>query len=116
MNEMKNKKRIVLFLLPVMLLAVTLSFLFGEAVAIPGDVGRISYYSNYFYNFPSEDFLYYLNDRLLYTERQDDVIIENGLRYHLLKIITTHKAIRNFIRANAKESADSVRFYLSKPD
>jgi len=116
MNEMKNKKRIVFFLLPVMLLAVTLSFLFGEAVAIPGDVGRISYYSNYFYNFPSEDFLYYLNDRLLYTERPDDVIIENGLRYHLLKIITTHKAIRNFIRANAKESADSVRFYLSKPD
>ena len=100
--------------LTVMLFSVLL--LHGEMVVVPGDVSRICYYSNYFYNFPTEDFLYYLNDRLLFWERPDDFIVPNGIRDKLINILSWHKKLEKFFLKHAGEKKNSVSFNLVDPD
>jgi len=90
--------------------------LYGEMVVIPGDVSRICYYTNYFYNFPTEDFLYYLNDRLLFWERPDEFIVPKGIRERLLFVIDWHKKLKKFFQKNAEENKNHVSFNLIDPD
>ncbi|UCH96794.1 MAG: hypothetical protein JSV88_08055, partial [Candidatus Aminicenantes bacterium] len=106
----------IIFPLFFLLLVSALPGLHGENITIPGDVSRLCYYSNYFYNFPSEDFLYYLNDRLLFWERPDDLVVPNGLRDKLLSVVGWHKALKKFIHTHSGEKKNSVAFNLIDPD
>lgn len=86
--------------------------LYSEAetvsVTIPGDVSRMCYYTNYFYNFPSEDYVYYLNDRMLFWEKPDGLIIKNGVRDKLLQVVRWHQLVKSFLRTNSKGKADNI--------
>jgi len=97
-------------------LVFAVSLLHGENIIIPGDVSRLCYYSNFFYNFPTEDFLYYLNDRMLFWERPDDLIVPNGPRDKLLKVANWHKVLKKSISAYARQGDNSVAFNLLDPD
>ena len=111
-----SKKKFFLLVLLLWVVAFNKPLLPADTVVIPGDVSRICYYSNYFYNFPTEDFLYYLNDRLLFWERPDDFIVPNGIRDRLLKIVAWHKILTKFVLNHAKEKENSVSFNLIDPD
>lgn len=86
--------------------------LYGDKVLIPGDVSRICYYSNFFYNFPNEDFIYYLNDRLLFFEKPEEKIMMNGIRHRLLQVLAWHEAIHNYVQLHSQEGKASVVFNL----
>ncbi len=77
--------------------------LHGESVVIPGSIDRICSYTDVFYHFPSENFVYYLNDRLLFMERPDGKIEESGCRNKLLKIVRWHRVL--------KKSLERVKSY-----
>jgi hypothetical protein len=117
MNINRNQpiKRII-FSWFLLFLVFAVPLLHGENIIIPGDVSRLCYYSNFFYNFPSEDFLYYLNDRLLFLEKPDDLIVPNGLRDQLLKIADWHKAIKKAVLAYSGPGKTSAAFNLLDPD
>jgi hypothetical protein len=66
----------------------------GEKAVIPGTLDRVCLHTNFFYNYPSEDFFYHLNERLLFTEKPDGKIKDTGLRNKLLRIIRWHKVIK----------------------
>lgn len=114
-NKNHQIKRII-FSLFLLFLVFAVSLLYGENIIIPGDVSRLCYYSNFFYNFPSEDFLYYLNDRLLFWERPDDLIVPNGLRDKLLKVAGWHKVLKKSVLAYSRQGKNSVAFDLTDPD
>lgn len=88
----------------------------GENIDIPGDISRLCYYSNFFYNFPSGDFLYYLNDRLLFSEKPDEMIIEKGLRDKLLEVVSWHQVIEEFLFNQNQGKVDGASFSLKDPD
>jgi hypothetical protein len=115
MNKNHRTKRII-FSLFLLFPVFAMSLLRGENIIIPGDVSRICFYSNFFYNFPSEDFLYYLNDRLLFWERPDGLIVPNGLRDRLLKVVGWHKILKKSVLAYSRQGKNSVAFNLTDPD
>lgn len=117
MNINKNKRiKRIIFSLFLLFLVFAAPVLHGENIIIPGDVSRLCYYSNFFYNFPSEDFLYYLNDRLLFWERPDDLIVPNGLRERLIKVAGWHKVLKKTVLTYSREGKNSVAFNLTDPD
>jgi hypothetical protein len=117
MNINKNQRiKRIIFSLCLLFLVFAVPLLHGENIIIPGDVSRLCYYSNFFYNFPSEDFLYYLNDRLLFWERPDDLIVPNGLRDKLLKVAGWHKVLKKSVLAYSRQGKNSVAFNLTDPD
>lgn len=79
-----------------------------ETAVIPGDPGLISSYTNFFYNYPSEDFFYHLNDRLLFMEKPDEVVMGNGQRTKLLKIVRWHKLIRKAIHRIKRDENNMI--------
>jgi hypothetical protein len=83
-----------------------------DEVIIPGDVNRICYYANFFYNYPSEDFLYYFNEFLLSWEKPDETVMTGGLRHRLMEVVSWHDAIKEFIRFNTGERKDRITFNL----
>ncbi len=87
----------------------------ADAVIIPGDVSRVSYYTNFFYNYPAEDFVFYLNDRLLYSEKPDGKIMENGIRNQLLMVMNRHKLLKTFIQKSKTEIPGELHYQLSEP-
>lgn len=117
MNINKNQRiKSIIFSFFLLFLVFAVSLLQGENIVIPGDVSRLCYYSNFFYNFPSKDFLYYLNDRLLFWERPDDLIVPNGLRDKLLKVAGWHKILKKSVLAYSRQGKNSVAFNLTDPD
>ncbi|MCP4220674.1 MAG: hypothetical protein GY765_38960 [bacterium] len=82
-------------------LVMLLVWAFGGAVPshadeaiVPGTIDNLCTYTEFFYNFPPEDFFYHLNDRLLFMEKPDGIILEKGLRNKILKITRTHQKIK----------------------
>lgn len=90
--------------------------LFADTAVIPGDISSVCYYSDFFYNHPSEDFCYYLNDRLLFTEKPDEKIIAGGIRTKLLKIVRWHDLIKKSLRRLKRDKTGMVSLSLMKPD
>ncbi len=88
----------------------------GEEAVIPGDVTRISYYTNFFYNLPSEDFFYHLNERLLYMEKPDDRIMGSGLRNKLLRIVRWHNVIKKALRRYKRDENNMIAINVTTPD
>ncbi len=100
----------------VILAAVTSPLALSADVAtIPGDVNRVSYYTNFFYNYPAEDFLFYLNDRLLYSEKPDGKILENGFRNKLLMVMNRHKLLKTFIRKSKTDVPGELDYRMDQP-
>jgi hypothetical protein len=109
---MNNRKRIGLLCLLVLVIGCV-SPLPAEDIVIPGDVNRISYYTNFFYNYPDRDFIYYLNDRLLYAEKPDEKILERGLRNKLRKVILWHSLIKKFLQKSSPDNPRQIGFELA---
>jgi hypothetical protein len=89
----------------------------SSGIVIPGDVDRLCYSSGFFYNFPSEDFLHYLNDRMLFWEKPDEVVMIKGIRYRMLEILKWHRSIKDFIANNAKltDKKNMITLKLADP-
>jgi opacity protein-like surface antigen len=94
----KRDNRVLLLILLMGLFAFPLPGDTGEKAVIPGSVDQICLHTNFFYNYPSEDFFYFLNERLLFTEKPDGKIQDKGLRNKLLRIIRWHKVIKRSLQ------------------
>ncbi len=66
----------------------------ANTAVIPGGIDQISSYTDFFYNYPAEDFFYQLNDRLLFTDKPDGRPLGSGLRNKLMKIVRWHNVIK----------------------
>jgi hypothetical protein len=85
----------------------------SETIWIPGDIQRICSYTHFFYPFSSDDFIYYLNDRLLFSDPPDEKLSETGFRSQLLKIPEWHRTIDYFIRQYGQKEDGMITFQLS---
>jgi len=88
----------------------------AETVVVPGDIDQISSYTNFFYNNPSEDFIYFLNDRLLFTEKPDGKLMPGGVRNRLLKIVRWHKVIKKFLRRYKRDKRNMIVINAAEPE
>jgi len=119
---MKKKSRQRIPLLLVFICVILFTILFGgilqaENIIVPGDENRICYYSNFFFNQPTEDFLYYFNDFLLFSEKPDELIMTLGIRNRLMWILSQHNAIKEYIHTlSDRKDKTSVTFNLGNPD
>ncbi|MEN8153813.1 MAG: hypothetical protein ABFR75_07295, partial [Acidobacteriota bacterium] len=76
-----RKSLFMRIILPFLLLIIALPvFLKGETVKIPGNPTLLSRYIDFYYNFPTKDFIYHLNDLLIFSEAPTDKIIKRGIR------------------------------------
>lgn len=85
---------------------------------IPGDINQICSYTDFFYNYPAEDFFYQLNDRLLFTDKPDGKLVGSGFRNKLMKIVRWHKVIkRSLDRFRTKDTGKSgmITLNVSEP-
>lgn len=111
-----NVKLISKTILFVFLLAFPMSQLPGETIFIPGDVNSISFYTEFFYNLPADDFVYYLNDRFLFSEDPDGKLFPTGVRKELQKIIQVHKRIKELISEGNEKDTNTVTINLNTDD
>lgn len=88
----------------------------GETAFIPGNVNALCFFDNFFYNLPENDFFYYLNDTMLYSEPPDDQIYESGRRVKFLKLIRQHHQIKEFIVTKGNASAGTIALNLKSTD
>lgn len=89
-----------------------------NTAVIPGGIDQICSYTDFFYNYPAEDFFYQLNDRLLFTEKPDGRLLGSGLRNKLLKIVRWHNVIkRSLDRFRPKDAGKSgmITLNVSEP-
>lgn len=70
----------------------------GEKVNIPGNSTIIARYLNFYYNLPSKDFIYHLNDMLINSEAPTNKLFKRGVRNKLLKIISMENKIEKLIK------------------
>lgn len=82
-------------------------------VRIPGDIRQICDYTHFFYPYPSEDFIYYLNDRLLFSDPPNGKISDTGFRSQLLKILDWHRTIDYFIRQYGQKEDGMITLQLT---
>jgi hypothetical protein len=123
---MKNKKEYCLITPPsqqrkirsaafLVLLVLFVPLLKGETAVIPGDINRICDYTNFFYNFPAEDFFYYLNERLLFTDKPDGKILGSGIRNKLLGVIRWHNIIKKSLRRFKQDKNKTIAIHAADP-
>lgn len=103
----------LLFILWVQLSTVPLH---GETAVIPGDIDQISAYTNFFYIMPSDDFFYYLNDRLLFMEKPDGRVMGSGLRNKLLRIVRWHSVIKKSLLRFKHDKNNTIAIDVNEPD
>lgn len=72
---------------------------------IPLDVYRLSSFTDFFYYFPPDDFLYYLNDRLLFLEKPDGLLVKTGVRLKLYNLARQYKELERFLQYFKKDSS-----------
>ena len=101
------KKALILFLLICCALSLP-----AATVTIPGDVSSISFYTGFFYNLPADDFIYYLNDRLLFFENPDGRLFPTGVRIQLRRVLRVHKKVKELMREINKNDAETVTINL----
>lgn len=105
-----------LMLIPILILFMGINHILPAlTVTIPGDVNRLCSYTHFFYYFPTQDFIYYLNDRLLFSEPPDERLVKDGLRHKILKIVLIHKLIKQFMHQVSPNSG-SINLNLDSPE
>ncbi len=87
----------------------------GEAVFIPGNISRLVDYSNFFYNYTSDDFLYYLNDRMLFSEPPDGALEDGLLRDTLLGVVYYFNALKEYMAPLKKGPDGRLALKLDDP-
>ena len=87
----------------------------ADNALVPGEIYQLCSYTNFFYNYPSEDFFYFLNDRLLFLEKPDGRIMPNGMRNKLLKIVRWHRLIRKAIQRVKKDKNNMITINVEDP-
>lgn len=100
---------------PVFFLLLTLGlslFAGSETATIPGSINSLCFYDNFFYNLPEQDFIYYFNDALLFTEPPDDSIYSDGMRDKFLRLLRQHRQIREYIAKSGNRQSATISFNL----
>lgn len=92
----KNIIRILKYFLLFQLVLV--SNINGETVKIPGNATLLSRYISFYYNLPTKDFIYHLNDLLIFSEAPTKALIKNGIRKKILNIVLMEKKIDSLIK------------------
>jgi len=87
--------------------------LWPTQIVVPESINHLCYYTDFFYNLPKDDFIYYLNDRLLYSEPPDDELFDSGLRSKLEKIILIHDALGDFVAKHGGRNSQIIHFNLN---
>jgi hypothetical protein len=82
---------------------------------IPGNINRICDYTDYFYHFPPKDFLYYLNDRFLFLEKPDGLLVRNGMRKKLIPVILQYNDLKEALARFKRDKSGAFRFNISGP-
>lgn len=85
----------------------------GENVNIPGNSTFIARYLDFYYNLPSKDFIYHLNDMLIYSEAPTNKLFKRGVRDKLLNIITMEKKIEKLIKTKFQYEKNMFTLNLS---
>jgi len=85
----------------------------GEMVRIPGNSTILARYLNFYYNLPSKDFIYHLNDMLVYSEAPTNKLFKRGVRDKLMKIITMENKIEKLIKTRFKFEKNMFTINLS---
>ncbi len=87
-----------------------------ETTAIfPGNSERICSYSDFCYYFPQEDFVYHLNDRLLFMEKPDGQIVESGIRKKLLTVIQQYREIKKSLSQTKRNGTGGFTLDMTLP-
>lgn len=86
---------ILLFALTMLIRPV---FLKCETIKIPGNPTLISRYIDFYYNLPTKDFIYHLNDLLIFSEAPTDKIYKRGVRDKIEKLAVMEKKIGKLIK------------------
>ncbi len=107
----KTFRILILILLFIALLTAT-SFA-GERVIIPGNSTILSRYLNFYYNLPSKDFIYHLNDMLIYSEAPTNKLFKKGIRNKLFKIVEMENKIEKLIKTRFKYEKNMFTINLS---
>jgi hypothetical protein len=108
--------RLGIFAILLLSVAASPKTLAGEAVSVPGDANRLCYYSNFFYNFPTDDFLYYLNERMLFSEPPDGTLAKDRLRIILLGVAYKHKDLKSYVSTLEPDENGRIVLDLDNPD
>lgn len=118
-KDMKKQRKDRGLKIGISILAALICFTFllkGEETAvIPGDVDRICAYTNFFYNFPAEDFLYYLNERFLFTDKPDGKLLGSGTRNRLLRIVRWHNVIKKSLTRYKRDKNKMIAINVTEP-
>jgi len=85
-----------------------ISALSAESVVIPGNVFRLNSYSTFLYNLSPDDYLNYLNERLLFSEMPDERITHGRIREKLFRLVAKHNEIRQFLQSIGADSSLAV--------
>lgn len=104
---------VLFFILRALLFAAPLP---AETALIPGDIDQLSAYTNFFYIMPSDDFFYYLNDRLLFMEKPDGRVMATGLRNKLLRIVRWHGVIKKSLARFKHDENNTIAINVNEPD
>jgi len=92
---------------------ITSTTIAGEMVQIPGNSTILSRYLNFYYNFPSKDFIYHLNDMLIHSEAPTDKLFKRGVRDKLFKIISMENKIEMLIKTRFKYEKNMFTINIS---
>lgn len=76
---------------------------------IPLDVYRLSTYTDFFFHFPPDDFLYHLNDRLLFLEKPEGLLVKTGVRLKLFRLAQQLDELEKTLKTFKKDDAGNFR-------
>lgn len=83
---------------------------------IPGDINRLSSYTDFLYNYPSDQFLYHLNDRMLFLDRPDGTVAPSGVRNGLLNILRWHNIIKLSLQRAGMSDKDMITLNVGEEE
>jgi hypothetical protein len=98
-----NIKSITTFAIIACLVVSSLA-LKATTVIIPENIHNICYYTDFFYNLPDQDFIYHLNDRLLFSDPPNERLFDSGIRRKLLNVTFIHKKLKEYIIEKSQDS------------
>jgi hypothetical protein len=88
----------------------------GETITIPGTIYSLCRWNNFFFNLPERDFIYCLNDALLFSEPPDNRVYREGPRDRLLKLEERHSQVKKYVQANGNAAEAAISFHLNRDE
>ena len=108
----KQSQKLLIFIF--LFLIIIFPNLRSEKIAVPGNPVLLSRYINFYYNLPTKDFLYHLNDLLLFSEAPSDSLIKNGIRKKILNIILMENKIDQLIKKRFRYDKNMFTINITK--